>query len=416
VPHVKLATANYLSVPPAGEADNSQINLKRSGSERLRDGAKNILRRVESIKSRRKKRKNREGVVISGPMHLDIMQIHHKFQDLKCKDIKTTRSNTTSPLPMSPVGATPLFLFADTKVCPTDSGMASSFGQRLTPHINPASRTSPLHFFSPKKTTAAAADDSTSCCSEVSIESSSSAERKPSLAKQFFQMNPNRDDDMDVLSDTEALATRQQKKKSNSNSSSSGKKPNVALIRGSGAGGSFNLGRESNRHRESFKTRRIFRSRSAVRHTPTTSLDDNSSSQDVVALRADAKSGSVVRWHSFRAQTTTKHDFAADGEGVSLCKLSCGQIEKLRKLALVTLTGYMERLVFRRHQFDSINSTFSYLAAYVGIAQRIEPAGIGSCLSLLRKLRRPITKVRWHCFVIYGRLEVNSIFSRIAHR
>lgn len=41
--------------------------FKRSGSERLRDGAKAFLRRMESLKNKKKKRQNRDGVVISGP-------------------------------------------------------------------------------------------------------------------------------------------------------------------------------------------------------------------------------------------------------------------------------------------------------------------------------------------------------------
>ncbi|KAK7077824.1 Dynein light chain Tctex-type, partial [Halocaridina rubra] len=41
--------------------------FKRSGSERLRDGAKALLRRMESLKNKKKKRQNRDGVVISGP-------------------------------------------------------------------------------------------------------------------------------------------------------------------------------------------------------------------------------------------------------------------------------------------------------------------------------------------------------------
>jgi len=40
--------------------------FRRSGSERLRDGAKAILRRVESLKTRRRKQKNRDGVVVIG--------------------------------------------------------------------------------------------------------------------------------------------------------------------------------------------------------------------------------------------------------------------------------------------------------------------------------------------------------------
>lgn len=39
--------------------------LGRTGSERLKDGARAFLRRVESIKSRRRKRQNRENVVIN---------------------------------------------------------------------------------------------------------------------------------------------------------------------------------------------------------------------------------------------------------------------------------------------------------------------------------------------------------------
>lgn len=40
--------------------------FKRSGSERLRDGAKAFLRRMESLKNK-KKRRHREGIVIGSP-------------------------------------------------------------------------------------------------------------------------------------------------------------------------------------------------------------------------------------------------------------------------------------------------------------------------------------------------------------
>ncbi|XP_070502714.1 rho GTPase-activating protein 7 isoform X3 [Chironomus tepperi] len=360
VPHMNLVTANYLSVPPAVNSqataqdspqannnsnNNINNNLKRSGSERLRDGAKNILRRVESIKSRRKKKKNREGVVISGPVHLDIMQLHEKFQNLSSsKDIKTCRSSTTSPLVGSPVNSspTPLFLFADPKICPTtDSHSATMFGQHLSPYRkgHPASRTSPLHFFSTtstqqRKQQQPNADDSSSLCSEVSLDSSNeSAEKKLSPIGRYFHHHHKKHDDATISgaqSDTEAChVSRSQTKKK----SSKGSQKANTIARG--GGGSLNLGRDSNRYRENLKSRRIFRSRSAVRH----STDCNDNAQDV---QASAKSSSVVRWHSFRATTNTKRDFN-DVEGVSLCKLSCGQIEKLRKLALVTLTGYMER-------------------------------------------------------------------------
>lgn len=368
---MSLVTNNYLSVPPAGSqettATSPPTNLKRSGSERLRDGAKNILRRVESIKSRRKKKKNREGVIISGPVHLDIMQLHEKFQNMSTKDIKTCRSSTTSPLTGSPVNTSPapLFLFADPKICPTADGLSSAtmFGHHLTPYRqgHPASRTSPLHFFTPKVNSAKNAsttttgssqrkqaiggDDSSSLCSEVSLDSSNeSAEKKLSPIGRHFHSNSSsnnnkkQEEDVGALSDTEAFHVRQKKRTTKS------QKANT-IVRGGVGGGSLNLGRDSNRYRESLKTRRIFRSRSAVRHH-----DNNNTPQDASFLRASSsannKNSSVVRWHSFRATTNTKRDFNdGSGEGVSLCKLSCGQIEKLRKLALVTLTGYMERYV-----------------------------------------------------------------------
>lgn len=55
---------------PADAPDASTLQasrFRRSGSERLRDGAKAILRRVESLKTRRRKQRNRDGVVIGSP-------------------------------------------------------------------------------------------------------------------------------------------------------------------------------------------------------------------------------------------------------------------------------------------------------------------------------------------------------------
>ncbi len=224
---MSLVTNNYLSVaPPAEQQEAPPSNtLKRSGSERLRDGAKNILRRVESIKSRRKKKKNREGVVISGPVHLDIMQLHEKIQNMSTKDIKQCRSSTTSPLLGSPVNTSPapLFLFADpSKICPASEKHSAStmFGNHLTPYRqgHPASRTSPLHFFStPSSATGfkkpGAADDSSSLCSEVSLDSSNeSAEKKLSpINRQRKQQ-----EDIGALSDSEAFHVKQRKKSSKS--------------------------------------------------------------------------------------------------------------------------------------------------------------------------------------------------------
>ncbi|XP_053666877.1 uncharacterized protein LOC128715981 [Anopheles marshallii] len=50
-----------------GTDGRSGVHLRRTGSERLKDGAKAILRRVESIKSRRRKKQNRDGLIILAP-------------------------------------------------------------------------------------------------------------------------------------------------------------------------------------------------------------------------------------------------------------------------------------------------------------------------------------------------------------
>ncbi|KFB42694.1 AGAP005279-PB-like protein [Anopheles sinensis] len=75
------------------------VHLRRTGSERLKDGAKAILRRVESIKSRRRKKQNRDGLIIlappSGGSHLSP---HRGLDDGPRFDIMSY-SNPTSPRP-----------------------------------------------------------------------------------------------------------------------------------------------------------------------------------------------------------------------------------------------------------------------------------------------------------------------------
>ncbi|KAK3880528.1 hypothetical protein Pcinc_014992 [Petrolisthes cinctipes] len=78
--------------------------FKRSGSERLRDGAKAILRRMESLKNKKKKRQNRDGVVISGPKVLDEANMEARVAELGCVDLSPDASPaTTSPATTSPL-------------------------------------------------------------------------------------------------------------------------------------------------------------------------------------------------------------------------------------------------------------------------------------------------------------------------
>lgn len=58
----------------------------------------------------------------------------------------------------------------------------------------------------------------------------------------------------------------------------------------------------------------------------------------------------VVRWHSFQSGDRPDNIFkkcqtpkAQEIDGIPLAAMSCGQLQVVRKLALVTLTGYMER-------------------------------------------------------------------------
>jgi len=86
LPPLQSAEQLQAAAAAAVAADASDAALisrfRRSGSERIRDGAKAILRRVESLKTRRRKQRNRDGVVIGSP------QVCTKFYNNKlCKQM-----------------------------------------------------------------------------------------------------------------------------------------------------------------------------------------------------------------------------------------------------------------------------------------------------------------------------------------
>lgn len=62
-----IGTQSAMQVSAADASEALGSRFRRSGSERLRDGAKAILRRVESLKTRRRKQRNRDGIVIGSP-------------------------------------------------------------------------------------------------------------------------------------------------------------------------------------------------------------------------------------------------------------------------------------------------------------------------------------------------------------
>lgn len=297
------------------------VRLRRTGSERLKDGAKAFLRRVESIKSRRRKRQNRDGIVISGPQTLDLSQISPKVNDLKTVNI-ITMSTPPSPVPSSPYTTilTNNKLAAahnnnnDLKVITNDYSSVEKlspnhlsprhFNTTLAPttyvtHHSPSNRTSPMHFFTNNpglnKDLKGSGDDSSSYCSDASQESSGGGgggvgsggtstipKKRPSRTRRFLQKG-SKVEDIGALSDSEChqMFTRQRNRifhdgnqltvnNSNNNSidNSIESKPSKFS-----RGGSLNLGKESQKFKESFKTR-SFRSRSSARVKPDGEFDN----------------------------------------------------------------------------------------------------------------------------------------------
>lgn len=114
-----LDTLRYRSLPPGALPDELGPRFRRTGSERLRDGAKAFLRRMESLKSRRRKQHhhNRDGVVISGPQVLDVLSMQQKMKDLNCVDVSPTEgsppvsfADLLTPVPALQLPPSPLTL------------------------------------------------------------------------------------------------------------------------------------------------------------------------------------------------------------------------------------------------------------------------------------------------------------------
>lgn len=77
--------------------EDSNTRFRRTGSERLRDGAKALLRRVESLKTRRRKRQNRTEVIVSSPHFLDTTT-QDQYPELNYIDMTPT-TPTAFPFP-----------------------------------------------------------------------------------------------------------------------------------------------------------------------------------------------------------------------------------------------------------------------------------------------------------------------------
>ncbi|XP_041674793.1 LOW QUALITY PROTEIN: uncharacterized protein LOC108111664 [Drosophila eugracilis] len=340
----KASSGSVATDGSLGEGSDSG-RLRRSGSERIKDQAKALLRRVESIKSRRRKRQNRENVVISGPTVLDLT---HFGQRSSLRKPDAVYSTPPSPSALSPMHTFPKapFFGNDLKVPSHSDNFLSPnrSSPKRTPTTPRSMRTSPLHFFSSpmSQLKEGKSDDSSSYYSD-SQESSTGGKlslRKPSKARRFLQRT-GKVDDIGAHSDSECHQGRKLLiKDANSNTTE-------VKIKKLTRGGSLNLGKDPKK-RDGFRSS-SFRSRSTSRKEP-----KNDEEQAGGATNGGSKRQPVVRWHSFQMEERPNMIFRKcfskkieplqeDAGGMPFAAMSAGQLQIIRKLALVTLTGHMER-------------------------------------------------------------------------
>lgn len=269
----------------SNENEQLPVRFRRTGSERLKDGAKAFLRRVESIKSRRRKKQNRDGVIISGPDTLDLDDINMKLTNLKCVDINKTKSTPPSPIPTSPSPysiSTKSPLINNNDLLMVTDYIKYQNQNRLSPNhclgrktqMSKSNRTSPLHFFSHSPNVTLdfnkSGDDTSSYYSDASQESSGGGgggggggiKKRPSKSKSFLQKG--RVEDIGAMSDSECHQFRSRKFKQLGDANST--QPSQQTLKPSKLlrGGSLNFGKESRRYRDAFNSR-SFRSRSSTR-------------------------------------------------------------------------------------------------------------------------------------------------------
>ncbi|XP_049886001.1 rho GTPase-activating protein 7 isoform X2 [Pectinophora gossypiella] len=349
--------------------DTSGTRFRRTGSERLRDGAKALLRRVESLKTRRRKRQNRAEVIVSSPHFLDVQP--DKYPDLNFIDMTPT-TPTAFPFPEFP-GTTPIHI-------------PPSRTQPPSPML-PGTPIAPLEP-SPFSLNPPFGDDSSSYASDGSMSSSNkSTKSKLGKAKRMFHRGL-KNEDTTALSDSECqpASWRHNYYKDHHTTpqpttevyveppSPVELKPDPEVLREVQKSpghtphrrqairtSSLNLGKEG----QKFRDRSLKREKSASRsselegspnstgsHSHDGDQDDDDDSVDL-----KSKKNNIQRWYSFRTSTLNGGPKAnntlqptpnsqKDPETYlsrPMSSLSCGQLHILRKLALLRLTACMER-------------------------------------------------------------------------
>lgn len=252
--------------------DSSDINsspLRRTGSERLKDGAKAFLRRVESIKTRRRKRQgDRQGIVISGPQALDLSQLGQRSSLRKPDAVYSTPPSPSAVSPMHGYKQSPFFSNELKVPCQSDNFLSPNRASpKRTPTTPRSMRASPLHFFTNTMPhlKEGKSDDSSSYYSDSQESSTTNnkltVRKTPSKTRRFLQRT-GKVDDIGAHSDSECHQGRKLLiKDANSNTTE-------VKIKKLSRGGSLNLGRDGKK-REGFRSA-SFRSRSTTRKEPKT--------------------------------------------------------------------------------------------------------------------------------------------------
>ncbi|KAL1378890.1 hypothetical protein pipiens_015291 [Culex pipiens pipiens] len=350
-----------LSILSDSDTGDGPVRLRRTGSERLKDGAKALLRRVESIKSRRRKRQNRDGLVLSGPHSSSLSPVHHPMDDLKHMDLMSF-SNPSSPRPSAAalgdhrrdnntLGTNEIVsnLLSPYTLSPFGHMAQEDHGGKKEHKRSTTNRSSPLHFFIQLQE-AKSGDDSSSICSEDSQDLNTgyfagrvvkTPSKKYPKAKKLLR-NKVTADDSGALSDSEYQSKLRRAKVSSDLKETSSNTLQVSKLN---RGGSLNLGKNSKKYRDAFHNR-------SMRVAKTSDEKGGGGGGG-----EDKKRPTVARWHSFQQPKNSeghrmsivdfKDSNAKDkgrySGGTTIYEMSCGQLLVVRKLALVTLTGCMER-------------------------------------------------------------------------
>ncbi|KAL5284667.1 DLC1 family protein [Megaselia abdita] len=317
----------------------------------VKNSTKSFMKRVESIKhfqtnkSCKKSSQNSSSSKIpKSPKYLSLAEETHKP--------KTVVSQPPSPSAVSPVHGFQKDIhgmYGNELTVPSftsDNFLSPNrFSPRKTPTTPRSMRTSPLHFFA-----AAGAMPFVKELEDSNKEESSSGKSvgvSRFLSRSSFRSSrriihkSGKVDDITIFSDSECQQQTQGRKLSvkEFNNKSNVEKKNRSLTRG----GSLNLGRGSKKQRGEMRSR-SFKGSSKKGHVATTNEAE---------ANYKMKKNPVIKWHGFQEKSEKPHQvifkkcFSSKNEpkveGIMFSVMSCGQLQLIRKLALVTLTGYMER-------------------------------------------------------------------------